>query len=231
MIQNESQEEFNNRYKKFKTKCIEIEKNYLIRNSENFVTYFEEFKLVQIREKMNRYATKKFKTKEHGQNPIEWLNYLSKDEIDTHGNVKQSHRHASILTCTKKLKNRSLRLYTNAIKAIYSEGPYILSTAFTHLKHTCNEFMDMEREEEPSLIKRLFTYTPNERVLLNCGYILGEEEISLSETQVTSYSHYKTQENLREDVSDRSLTNVQKLNCQESLRNDVHEVSSENGQT
>ena len=190
MIQSESQEEFNNRYKKFKTKCIEIEKNYLIRNGENFVTYFEEFKLVQIREKMNRYATKKFKTKELGQNPIEWLNYLSKDEIDTHGNVKQSHRHASILTCTKKLKNRSLRLYTNAIKAIYSEGPYILSPAFTHLKHTYNEFTDMEREEEPRLIKRLFTYTPNERVLLNCGYILGEEEISLSETQVTSHSHY-----------------------------------------
>ena len=71
---------------------------------------------------MSRYATKKFKTNEHGQNPIKWLNYRSKDEIDTHDNVKQLHRHASILTCTKKVKNRSLRLYANAIKAIYREG-------------------------------------------------------------------------------------------------------------
>ena len=87
--------------------------------------------------------------------------------------------------------------------------------------------MDMEREAKSSLIKSLFTY---ERVLLNCGYILGEEEISLSETQVTSHSHYKTQESLRKDVSDRSLTNLQELNCQESLQNDVHEVSPANGQ-
>ena len=57
-----------------------------------------------MREKMSRYATKKFKTKKHGENPNEWLNYLSKDEIDTYDNVKQSHRYASVSTCTKKLK-------------------------------------------------------------------------------------------------------------------------------
>ena len=119
----------------------------------------------------------------------------------------------------------------NVIKAIYSERPFFLSPAFSHLKHNYNEFMDMEREEKSSLIKRLFTYMPNERVLLNCGYILDEEEISLSEIQVTSHYHYKTQESLRKVVSDRSLTNVQELNCQESLRNDVHEMSSANGQT
>ena len=130
MIQSESQEEFHNHYKKFKDGWIEIERNYTIRNGEVLVTYFEKFKLkVEIRGKISRYATKKFKTNEHGQNPIEWLNYLSKDEIDTHDNVKQLHRHASILTCMKKLKNRSLRLYMNAIKAIYSEGPYVLSSA------------------------------------------------------------------------------------------------------
>ena len=67
------------------------------------------------------------------------------------------------------MKNRSLRLYTNAIKAIYSEGPYILSPAFSHLRHTYNEFMDMEKEEKSRLMKRLFTYMSNERVLLNCG--------------------------------------------------------------
>ena len=82
--------------------------------------------------------------------------------------------------------------------------------------------MDMEKEEKSRLIKRLFTYMSNEIVLLNCSYILDEEEINLSETQVTSHSHYKTREKLRKDVSDRSFTNAQELNCQESLRNDVH---------
>ena len=48
----------------------------------------------------------------------------------------------------------------------------------------------MEREEKFSLITRLFTYMPNERVLLNCRYILDEEEKSSSETQVTSHSPY-----------------------------------------
>ena len=37
-IQSESQEEFNNRYKKFKNKWNEIEKNYTIRNGEDYVT-------------------------------------------------------------------------------------------------------------------------------------------------------------------------------------------------
>ena len=105
-----------------------------------------------------------------------------------------------------------------------------MSPAFSHLKHTYAEFMDMEREEKTSLIKRLFNYMQNERVLLNSGYILDEEEISLSETQVTSHSHYKTQEGLQKGVSDRSFTNVPELNCQESLRNDVHEVSLANKQ-
>ena len=86
----------------------------------------------------------------------------------------------------------------------------------------------MEREEKSSLIKRLVTYMPNGSVLLNSGYILDEEEISLLETQVTSHSHYKTQERLRKVFSDRSFTNVPELNCQETLRNDVHEVSSAN---
>ena len=48
--------------KNFK-KWIEIEKNYTIRNGEDFVTYFEKFKLVEIREKMSRYATKEIEDK------------------------------------------------------------------------------------------------------------------------------------------------------------------------
>ena len=105
-----------------------------------------------------------------------------------------------------------------------------MSPAFSQLKHTYLEFMDMEREKEFSLIKCLFTYMPNESVLLNCGYILDDEEKSFSKSQVTSHSYLKTQESSQKDVSNMSLTDAQELNCQESLQNDVHEVSSANGQ-
>ena len=88
----------------------------------------------------------------------------------------------------------------------------------------------MEREEKFSLVTCLFTYMPNETVLLNCRYKPDEEEKSSSETQVTSHSHYKTQESLRKDVPEKSLTNVHELNCQEGLQKDLHEVSSANGQ-
>ena len=71
---------------------------------------------------MSGYATKKFKTKQHGQNPIQWVNYLSKDDIDTYDNVKQSHRHASTLTCTKKLKNRSYGLTRMQLKLFIVMG-------------------------------------------------------------------------------------------------------------
>ena len=44
LIQSESQEEFDNRYKKFKNKWIKIERDYTIRNGEDFVTYSKIFK-------------------------------------------------------------------------------------------------------------------------------------------------------------------------------------------
>ena len=37
--------------KKIRNKWIEIEKNYAIRNGEDFVTYSEKFKLVELRER------------------------------------------------------------------------------------------------------------------------------------------------------------------------------------
>ena len=47
---------------------------------------------------MSKYATSKFKTKEHGQNPIEWLNVLAKDEINS-DTESQSLKTFSIKIC------------------------------------------------------------------------------------------------------------------------------------
>ena len=50
--------------------------------------------LNKVKENMSKYAKSKFKTKEHGQNPIEWLNFLAKDEINT-DTESQSHKTTS----------------------------------------------------------------------------------------------------------------------------------------
>ena len=66
---------------------------------------------------------------------------------------------------------------------------------------------------ESSLIKRLFIYMTNEKVLQNYNYIPDVEEKHSLEAEVTSHSHHKTQESWQKDVSDRYLRNVQELNC------------------
>ena len=63
-----------------------------------------------------------------------------------------------------------------------------MSPTFSHIRHTYNEFM------ESSLIKRLFIYMANEKVLQNCNYIPDVEEKHSLEAEVTSHSHHKTQE-------------------------------------
>ena len=40
----------------------------------------------------------------HGQNPIEWLNFMAKQDIDTESNEKYSHKTASLSTCFRKLQ-------------------------------------------------------------------------------------------------------------------------------
>ena len=119
---------------------------------------------------MSSFATKSHHfSPDYGQNQVEWLNYFTKEEIDTESNVKKSHKTLPIITCFKKLKERSLRLYRNAIKAIYGEGLYFLSPAYKHLKCTYDQFKDLTRPEKENLLRQMFTYTPNPKVFLNNG--------------------------------------------------------------
>ena len=92
------------------------------------------------------------KQKNTGQNPIEWLNFLAKDEINT-DTESQSHKTASIKTCIKKLKDRSLCLYRDAMNAIYDDGPYTLSPSYSHLKVSYDDFKDLEKPEKENLLQ------------------------------------------------------------------------------
>ena len=58
---------------------------------------------------MSIFATKNHHfSPDYGQNAVEWLNYLTKEEIDTESNVKKSHKTVPIKTCFKKLKESNL---------------------------------------------------------------------------------------------------------------------------
>ena len=99
-MQCKATDEFDECYENLRPKWIDIEKEYTTRKVTDFITYFEKHKLNKVKENMSKNATSKFKTKEHGQNPIEWLNFLAKDEINT-DTESQSHKTVSIKTCIK----------------------------------------------------------------------------------------------------------------------------------
>lgn len=155
LIQSKSEKDFALLYQTLRPKWIDIENKYTAQKGENFVKYFEKYKLVEVKEKMSCYATNKYKTREHGQNPIEWLNYLAKDEINTDTD-SQSYKTAPIKTCIKKLKNRSLRLYRDAMKATYNEGPYTLSPSFDHLRQSYDNFKDLEKTKKKACLHDFF---------------------------------------------------------------------------
>ena len=62
---------------------------------------------------------------DYTQNCIEWVNFLSKNEIDA--GEKNHHKCITIHEAITRLKDRFLRLYRDAVKALYGEGKYKLS--------------------------------------------------------------------------------------------------------
>ena len=62
---------------------------------------------------------------DYTKNCIEWVNFLSKNEIDA--GEKNHHKCITIHEAITRLKDRFLRLYRDAVKALYGEGKYKLS--------------------------------------------------------------------------------------------------------
>ena len=82
----ESEEELNQKSALFKKKWDEMEKASKRKKALKFTKYFVKHKVEQLKDKMSNY------TREHagmasglGLNPIEWLHYMSKIEIDKNG--------------------------------------------------------------------------------------------------------------------------------------------------
>ena len=117
--------EHNKRIEKMEDSWIEMDKRFTKNNPPNqFASYFEKFKQEQIKYKLTKFAKEKAGIKGiHWQNPVEWSNYMVKDEIRSHLGGCKSANQDEVINC---LKSRNIRLIKDTVKALYGEGPYIL---------------------------------------------------------------------------------------------------------
>ena len=152
----ESEEEFNEKSEAFKTKWEKIERSFTQNDPPKFCTYFSRYKEIQIREKMAKYIRDRAGVpRGFGQNPVEWLHYMSKREIDAEGDGVK-HRDVSLTTAISSLKNRVLWLYQDAAKAVYGQGPYRLDKEYEKFSCDYNSWKDLSPEERKPLTKRFF---------------------------------------------------------------------------
>ena len=154
--------DFLEKVSKLKKEWNAIEVSSTRNNPPKFVSYFETHKEDKIRQCMVKYVREKAGVQDsYGQNPIEWSHFMSKKEIDDA--VKSeglSHTDAPLATSLGALKARNIRLYSNAIKALYREGPYRVSKEFEDHQYTYDEWKDMSTERKENSIRHFLNAHP-----------------------------------------------------------------------
>ena len=118
LINEESLEDYDERLVSFIEKWNEIEKYYRENDPPGkFATYFMKLKAELLRSKVSKPIRDKG---DYTQNCIEWVNSLSKNEIDA--SEKNYHKCITIHEAITRLQDRFLRIYRDAGKALYGEG-------------------------------------------------------------------------------------------------------------
>ena len=64
------------------------------------------------------------------------------------------------------LKSRNLRLYSNVVKALYDDGPYVLSPPYHMFRKSYEDWKSMSPDERKKHISAFMTYVPTDDVLL-----------------------------------------------------------------
>ncbi len=156
LYDSETKEEFDEKATAFKQAWDKIEKRFTKNDPPKFTLYFTKHKELQIRNKMAKYIRQRAGVcRGFGQNPVEWLHYMSKSEID---DVSEGgkHKDATLTTAVQSLKGRILRLYRDAAKAVYDDGPYKLDDAYGRFSVKYDTWMDLSQEEKEAHLKRFF---------------------------------------------------------------------------
>lgn len=182
----ESVQSYNRKLLQLKSKWLQIEKEHTSNRPANqFVEYFEAHKEKQIRDKMIKGVRKQASIDgTYGQNPIEWQNFLAKDEISAHVRSEgRSHRNASLSESLDALKARSIRLYSNVVKALYDDGPYVLSPAYNMFRKTYAEWQSMSKDDRKMHISAFMAYIPTDDVILRIGVGSSVSRIPVGENR------------------------------------------------
>ena len=163
-----------------KKKWLDIESKHSKSEGQGkFVQYFEKSKQLSFKNKLIKSARNRaYLSDDYLQNPVEWSNYLIKDERRKKlGTVKT----VSITDTVQVLKERNIHLYSNACKAIYNHGPYKLSAPFKHFQRNYNEWFSLNRKRKEQHLRRFFSYVLSENDVAGEG-IDAETNEDLEET-------------------------------------------------
>ena len=149
----QNEDEFDEKVAVFKKKWDEIEKRFTKNNPPKFTSYFTRHNQLKIRNKMAKYIRERAGvSRGFGQNPVE---YMSKTEIDDVAEGAK-HKNVRLTTALQSLKGRVLRLYKDAAKAVYDEGPYKLDSAYSKFSAEYDTWMDLLQEDKEAHLKRFF---------------------------------------------------------------------------
>lgn len=168
LVECETSEEFDDMVDAFKDKWTDLELRFT-RNkpADKFVKYFVKCKENAIKNKISKICLQKIGLTEFwGQNPIEWLNFLSKDEINQVDN-KSGHRFSKVNEVVAILKNRNIRAYKHAVEALYDEGPYMISEGWKKFKVTYDDFMEMSEASRKEMFQIFQVYSSS--AIYACG--------------------------------------------------------------
>ena len=88
---------------------------------------------------------------------------MAKREIDEYGrSAGKNHRNMAISTCLDVLKKRSLRMYSDVVRAFFEQGPYYLDQAYSKFELRYSDWKDMQRDEKLMHVKRFLSFKPKQ---------------------------------------------------------------------
>ena len=128
---------------------------------------------------------------------------------------KLKDRDANLTTALAALKNRYLRLYENLVKAIYDEGPYMLSPSYSHLMMTYDKWIDLGTSEKSAHIKALMTYVPTTTALPSSVTAIASTQIeTTADDLLHSDAFVRTSQQSTHTVPRRLIISAQEANIQ-----------------
>ena len=72
----------------------------------------------------------------------------------------KTHKEISLSCALAAIKQRSIRMYTDVICALYGKGPYRLHSSFEMFALTYEEWMSLNRDDRIAHVKSFLSFIP-----------------------------------------------------------------------